>query len=108
MCFQIFTNSFSLNAESLQLYEPFGTAIYLSASYFDHSCKPNARTVLSGRHLDIMATADIYATNDDDDISSNASVIKMSKIFFILTSGLLLSIRCVYIFNNNDNLIGVC
>ena len=83
MCFQIFTNSFSLKAESLQLYEPFGTAIYLSGSYFDHSCKPNARSVLSGRHLDIMATTDIYARNDDDDISSNASIIRISKILFI-------------------------
>ena len=101
MCFQIFTNSFSLKAESLQLYEPFGTAIYLSGSYFDHSCKPNARSVLSGRRLDIMATTDIYAANNDDDICSNASISKISKIGFIFY------MSCYYISNNNDNLIGV-
>ena len=103
MCFQIFTNSFSLKAESLQLYEPFGTAIYLSGSYFDHSCKPNARSVLYGCHLDIMATTDIYATNDDD-ISSNASIIKISKIVSSIT---MVNMICFYISNNNDNFIGV-
>jgi len=96
MCFQIFTNSFSLKAESLQLYEPFGTAIYLSGSYFDHSCKPNARSVLSGRRLDIMATTDIYAANNDVDICSNASISKISKISFTFY------MSCYYISNNND------
>ena len=60
---QIFTNSFSLKSESLSLLDPFGTGIYLSASYFDHSCQPNARAIFTGRQLNIMATKDIYISN---------------------------------------------
>ena len=47
--------------ESLDLFEPFGTGIYLSASYFDHSCQPNARVVFEGKKASVMATKNIYS-----------------------------------------------
>ena len=47
--------------ESLDLIEPFGTGIYLSASYFDHSCQPNARVVFDGKKALVMATKNILS-----------------------------------------------
>ena len=66
-----------------RLNEPFGTAIYLSASYFNHSCEPNAITIYTGRKLEIVAMRDIYANTNftkaenvalhNDDTLSNVS-----------------------------------
>ena len=42
-------------------FEPFGIGIYLSASYFDHSCQPNARVVFDGKKALVMATKNIYS-----------------------------------------------
>ena len=41
--------------------EPFGTGVYLLASIFDHSCRPNCTVVFKGRELVVMATEDIPA-----------------------------------------------
>ena len=63
--------------------EPFGAAIYLSGSYFDHSCQPNATAVYTGRKLEIVAMKDIEvpaklsihqnAPSGNDDVLSNVS-----------------------------------
>ena len=70
--------------ESLRVCEPFGTGIYLSASYFDHNCQPNARAIFTGRQLQIVATKDIHTStklgsieNDEtqtNDISSHVMI----------------------------------
>ena len=59
--------------ESLDLLEPFGTGIYLSASYFDHSCQPNARVVFNGRTALVMATKDIHSSENEPTTSSQIS-----------------------------------
>ena len=57
----------------MDLLEPFGTGIYLSASYFDHSCQPNARVVFDGREAMVMATKDIYSSENEPTTSSQIS-----------------------------------
>ena len=57
----------------MELLEPFGTGIYLSASYFDHSCQPNARVVFNGRKALVMATKDIHSSENEMTTSSQIS-----------------------------------
>ena len=58
--------------ESLDVFEPLGTGIYLSASYFDHSCQPNARVVFDGTKAHVIATKDIHTLEkvDNNQIST--------------------------------------
>ena len=57
----------------MDLLEPFGTGIYLSASYFDHSCQPNARVVFDGRKARVMATNDIHLSDNEKTTNSPIS-----------------------------------
>ena len=73
--------------ESLDSIEPLGTGIYLSASYFDHSCQPNARVVFDGKKALVMATKNILSTeksncnqvSEFDDLSTRV----IFTIFFL-------------------------
>ena len=38
---------------------PYGSGTFLGASYFDHSCNPNATTVFESGQLKVVATKDI-------------------------------------------------
>ena len=54
ICFHIFSlkvNSFALRADNNGEEENVGTALYRANSIFDHSCRPNATTIFSGKYL---------------------------------------------------------
>lgn len=60
-------NSFSLKSNDLTSTEAVGTGLYLGGSYFDHSCRPNARADFRANEIVILATEDILA---DDDLNN--------------------------------------
>ena len=58
ICFHIFSlkvNSFALRADNNGEEENVGTALYRANSIFDHSCRPNATTIFSGKYLMIKS-----------------------------------------------------
>ena len=48
-------NSFALRADNNGEEENIGTALYRANSIFDHSCRPNATTIFSGKKLYIKS-----------------------------------------------------
>ena len=70
---RICINSFSILNEDLN---EIGTALYIQASVFDHSCVPNAAPVFNGINLQIRALKRI---NDDEEICINYIDLKMNR-----------------------------
>ena len=63
--FQVLVNSFSLRTDRLgDLGEAVGSGIFIAASAFDHSCKPNATTVFNGNVVSVLANQDIENFED--------------------------------------------
>ena len=73
-------NSFALRADNNGEEENVGTALYRANSIFDHSCRPNATTIFSGKKLYIkslisMASLELskfYISYLDQSLSRNA------------------------------------
>jgi hypothetical protein len=57
--FQLLVNSIALHTSRLDFPSAFGSGLYLSASFFDHSCDPNAEIEFRGREVAVRAREDI-------------------------------------------------
>ena len=83
-------NSFALRADNNGEEENIGTALYRANSIFDHSCRPNATTIFSGKKLYIKSLISVaslelsqfYISYLDQSLCREARRAKLSSTWY--------------------------
>lgn len=92
LCAKIFVNAFTISDFKLS---PIGRGLYIEASVFDHSCRPNAVAVFDGHRLQIRAIRTINIDNEKITVSYINPIQDKASRKFILKQLYYFDCKCI-------------